>query len=370
MEESIYPNKENNQNQVNINENNNVSPKQRPILTYILIAINILVWLLINAVSLFSADSYDSLLVTYGAKINALILQGEFWRFITPIFLHAGLLHLGANSYSLFYLGTQTELFFGPKRFTVIYLFSGLMGSIASFAFSASPSVGASGAIFGLMGAMLYIIYRRPALLQTSLGINLVTIIGINLALGFTNVGIDNYAHIGGLIGGFLITGTFYNANQNKTKKIWLSGTRALFVAIFIALGVLIYGFYAPMNRVFTMLDDLTNYNVEENWVDAEKTAEDILKINSINDGVKAETLWGLSIAEAMQEKWEESIEHAEQLVDTHPSTGHYLLGILYYDMGEYSSAREELLLSKMAGPEYADWVDSLISEIDGMRKH
>ena len=173
-----------------------------PLLTYALIAINILVWIVLYIISFISGDSYNNLLVTYGAKINVLILQGEFWRFLTPILLHSGIMHLVANSYSLYYLGAQTEMLYGHKRFAVIYLFSGFMGSIASFAFSTVPQSGVRRHIWSDR-ALLYFIFRKPILHQSSIGTNLIVVTVLNLVLGFTKDGIDYHAHIGGLIGGF-----------------------------------------------------------------------------------------------------------------------------------------------------------------------
>lgn len=336
-----------------------------PLLTYALIAINILVWIVLYIISFISGDSYNNLLVTYGAKINVLILQGEFWRFLTPILLHSGIMHLVANSYSLYYLGAQTEMLYGHKRFAVIYLFSGFMGSIASFAFSTSTSVGASGAIFGLMGALLYFIFRKPILLQSSIGTNLIVVTVLNLVLGFTKDGIDYHAHIGGLIGGFLIAGTFYIA-EGKAWQRWLSGIRAFALAVCIAVGGLLYGFNCAMNRVFPMLEDLKAYSDAGKWAEAEKTAEDILAQGYYDAGIRAETLWGLAVSEAMQGKWEEGVEHASQLIDVEPESGHYLLGVLYFYKEEYKLARQELLLSKKAGNSYEKMIDSLIAEIDG----
>lgn len=95
-------------------------------------------------------------LLYFGAKYNPAILDGEWWRFFTPMFLHIGFLHLFMNGLSLYYLGTAVESIFGRLRFLIIYLFSGFFGTLASFIFSSHLSAGASGAIFGLFGALLY----------------------------------------------------------------------------------------------------------------------------------------------------------------------------------------------------------------------
>jgi rhomboid protease GluP len=145
--------------------------------------------------------------LAWGAKINALISQGELWRLVTPLLLHASLLHAGFNLYALYIIGTQAEAFFGRWRFLAVYLVSGMGGILASFLMTAEPSVGASSAIFGLVGALLVFFYRH----RRALGefgrrglVNLLFVAGINLLLGLSP-GIDNWGHVGGLVAGGLL---------------------------------------------------------------------------------------------------------------------------------------------------------------------
>lgn len=167
-----------------------------PLLSYAILAINITVFLL----DFLLGGSLTAL----GAKDNLAITQGEIWRLFTPMFLHAGLLHLGVNSYSLYIVGPRVESSFGHWRFLAIYILSGLAGSVASFALGAYRSVGASGALFGLIGALIPLLYlNRKVLANTGQQINhIITVIALNLFFGFTAGGIDNWAHIGGLVGG------------------------------------------------------------------------------------------------------------------------------------------------------------------------
>ncbi|MBC8162860.1 MAG: rhomboid family intramembrane serine protease [Roseiflexaceae bacterium] len=145
-----------------------------------------------------------------GAKWNESIYRdGEYWRLLTPMFLHGSVLHILFNGYSLFSLGPMVERFFGSARFLGLYFISGLAGSIASYAFSPSLSVGASGAIFGLVGglAVFFYVSRKTfgEMARQQLG-SLVTVMMLNLFIGFTPGGnIDNFAHIGGLLGGALL---------------------------------------------------------------------------------------------------------------------------------------------------------------------
>jgi rhomboid protease GluP len=147
-------------------------------------------------------------LVDLGAKVNPYIAQGEMWRLFTATLLHDGIIHLMFNLYALFALGPMLEAYIGPRRFLIIYLLGGLFGSLLSYAFSQSISVGASGAIFGIIGAttVYFFRYRKNfgaqgrAILQ-----NMIFVIVINLIFGYTAGYIDNWGHIGGLLGGALV---------------------------------------------------------------------------------------------------------------------------------------------------------------------
>lgn len=145
------------------------------------------------------------LILLYGAKINELIVQGQWWRLITPIFIHGSVLHFFFNAYALLSLGRDLERFYGAGRFLVLFFFAGLAGSTASFLFSPAASVGASGAIFGLIGAQAVLLFRNRQLLgdRARAGLqNILMIAGINLFIGLQSRQIDNWAHLGGLAGG------------------------------------------------------------------------------------------------------------------------------------------------------------------------
>jgi rhomboid protease GluP len=143
-----------------------------------------------------------------GAKFNELVAAGETWRLFTAMFLHIGVLHLLFNLYALNALGPLVEGYFGHVRFLAIYLLAGLYGSLASYAFSPAASAGASGAIFGLAGAttVYFLRYRDNfgargrAILQ-----NMLVVLAVNLVFGFVAPGIDNWGHMGGLVGGVVL---------------------------------------------------------------------------------------------------------------------------------------------------------------------
>jgi rhomboid protease GluP len=140
-----------------------------------------------------------------GMKVNELILEGQIWRLFTPMLLHGSFLHLGFNMYALYMLGPSLESSYGQARFLALYLLSGFAGNVMSFLFSANPSLGSSTAIFGLIGAEGIFLYRNRELFgpqaQRALT-NVVFIAAANLLFGATTQGIDNWGHIGGLLGG------------------------------------------------------------------------------------------------------------------------------------------------------------------------
>jgi rhomboid protease GluP len=176
-----------------------------------------------NAVNVQDNDALTNVLITYGAKDNDLIIQGQYWRFITPIFLHANLLHVGLNMLNFFVLGIFLERLVGHLRFLLIYLLTGIISIIASFYFMPQEiSVGASGAIFGLVGAYsVFVLSHRRAFRNNGIPalLWLVLIIGVNLSVGLFVPNVDNYAHLGGLLSGCLLGWWFmplYEPSPNK----------------------------------------------------------------------------------------------------------------------------------------------------------
>jgi len=143
-------------------------------------------------------------LLRYGAKDSGLIWEGQYWRLITPIFLHAGLTHLLLNAFSLFQMGGLIELMYGKLRMLVIFMASGFLATMASTIASPNISVGASGAIFGLFGALLYFGLRNPAIFRSVFGMRIYIVLAINLVMGVVIPNIDSVAHLGGLVGGFV----------------------------------------------------------------------------------------------------------------------------------------------------------------------
>ena len=158
-----------------------------------------------------------------GALIPALVADGEAWRLVSSVFLHSGFAHLALNMLSLYFLGSFVEGAFGRGRFFALYLLSGLSGGIAYLYFGGfgSPAVGASGAIFGLLGGVLgYSLRRGTFSWQNPLIRQLLILLAINLYIGFSIENISNTAHLGGLVGGlafgWLVAPTVYSRKRAR----------------------------------------------------------------------------------------------------------------------------------------------------------
>ena len=184
-----------------------------PTVGRVLIVANVIVFVAMIAYGKVVYDTWSGpetmeVLIDFGAKVNVFILNGQYWRLFTAMFIHIGVFHLLFNLYALYAIGPLVEGYFGHLRFTIIYILAGLFGSLASYAMTPAISAGASGAIFGLFGAVtVYFLKhhqnfgkRGRAMLQ-----NMAFILVINLAFGVVGRGIDNWGHIGGLIGGAVI---------------------------------------------------------------------------------------------------------------------------------------------------------------------
>jgi len=178
-------------------------------ITYALIAINILGYIFSAFLSHSLIDMNLEVLVNMGALYGPLaVLDGEWWRLFSAMFLHGGMTHLLVNMFSLYLIGRGVEMYFNTIGYLSIYLFSGLLGGLASlYMHPASVGIGASGAIFGIFGALagFFLAHRDKIEAHTKVFMKeFAIIIGINLVLGFSIPSIDVSAHVGGLIVGFI----------------------------------------------------------------------------------------------------------------------------------------------------------------------
>ena len=176
------------------------SPK-KPVITYVLIVINLMVYLY------GMLHGNDELIKLFGNNYE-LVQSGQIYRLFTCMFVHSDIMHILLNMYALYTIGPVVERYYGKGKYLFIYIISGLLGSVFSSVFMSanSISIGASGAIFGLLGSICYFTYYYRATLQGILRGSIIPVIVINLAIGFLSPDIDLSAHIGGLIGGILVS--------------------------------------------------------------------------------------------------------------------------------------------------------------------
>jgi membrane associated rhomboid family serine protease len=198
--------------------------------TYIFLGLNLGVFLLMWMAGGMSVTSTDhSVLIGFGAKVNSLINdQQQYWRLVSAIFIHIGFAHFILNNYALWILGQQIEQIYGSSRFVLIYLVSGIAGSIASYVFNAEAvSAGASGAIFGLFGTMGTFAFRYrkeiPASIRRDITRRIIPVIAINLIFGFSVSVVDNAAHIGGLLSGVVLAliVPYKRPTETSTSIVW-----------------------------------------------------------------------------------------------------------------------------------------------------
>lgn len=198
----------NHKNQEDAEKAEDVFSKKRPIVTYALLISNLVLFvaMILSGANILSVD--PNILYNFGGLVNYSGMEnlGELYRIITSMFLHAGLVHLLFNMYALYIIGPQLESFFGKIKYLVIYLGSGIIGALLSMLFLGNNvvSVGASGAIFGLLGALLYFGYHYRVYLGTVIKSQIIPLILFNFLLGVMLPGIDMVAHLGGLFGGYL----------------------------------------------------------------------------------------------------------------------------------------------------------------------
>lgn len=330
----------------------------KPLFTYIFIVIQLAVflWLEING-----GSTNTSTLIKYGAKVNALIDQGEWWRLITPIFLHIGFLHLLTNTLALYFLGTTVERIFGKSRFFIIYLFAGFTGFIASFLFSSNLSAGASGAIFGCFGALLYFGAMYPKLFFRTMGLNILVVLGINLVFGFSASGIDNAGHLGGLAGGFLAAGV----TQFPKRKNLLWQIAFLIASIAIVWSSLSYGLSSSAQAK----DENSNLIMAEEYVKQGKydQAYELLKDTEKNAANLSErTYFLLSFVEIKKNMLPEAKTHLEKTIRLDPELdeAYFNLALINLEQNDFKQAKLNAEKAINLEPKKEQYRD-LVSEID-----
>jgi membrane associated rhomboid family serine protease len=218
----------------------------RPVVTYTLIGVTVAVFL----VQLL--QGIDTMAEQWGMWPIGVALGDEWWRLITSAFLHGSFLHIAFNMYVLFALGPTLERILGHGRYIVLYITAAFGGSVASYVFSDANvvSVGASGAIFGLMGALVVAGKRlRYDITQVLI------LIGINIAIGFIAPGVDWRAHLGGLVAGAAVAGLLVYAprrHHTSVQVLGLAGVWAVLIGVALWRTAQVQEFYAPVAGMFT----------------------------------------------------------------------------------------------------------------------
>ena len=189
-----------------------------------LILLNILVFLIVE----FTGSSQNTMhMLDCGAAFTPMIIQGgEYYRLFTCMFLHFGIYHIANNMLVLFVLGQRLEPVVGKIKFILIYLLGGLGGNIFSFIMEMKSadyavSAGASGAVFAVMGAMLYVVIRNHGRIQDISVRQMMIMAGFSLYFGFTSTGVDNAAHIGGMVCGFILAAVLYHPGNFSGRTMW-----------------------------------------------------------------------------------------------------------------------------------------------------
>jgi membrane associated rhomboid family serine protease len=208
---------------------------QQPIVTYALIAINVVIFLVSALQAKSGVDMGPSRIFQQGVLSPTLVASGQWWRLLTSGFLHLSVIHIGLNMLSLYFLGVPSERMLGRLRFSVVYLMALLGGSVAVMLFTAETSseAGASGAIFGLMGALVVAFKRFKYDMR-----QLLIVLAINLYLSFQISGISWQAHIGGLVVGAAVTAAMVYPPRTLRTRVQIG---AVVVAVAVLAALLIY---------------------------------------------------------------------------------------------------------------------------------
>ena len=196
-------------------------PKSGFFITPIIVNINLLIYLIMVICGLGFMSFKGEDLLTWGANYRPLVLKGDWWRLLTSIFLHGGIVHILANMYGLVFVGLFLEPILGRIKFLIAYILTGIIASFSSiWWYKATVSVGASGAIFGLYGVFLALLLANifPKDMKGSFLLSTSIFVGYNLLMGLTG-GIDNAAHIGGLLSGFIIGLLLYPFLKNYSNR-------------------------------------------------------------------------------------------------------------------------------------------------------
>lgn len=320
----------------------------KPFFSYILLIINIFIFFLVES----AGDSHVPTLIEFGAKYNPGIIEGEWWRIITSMFLHIGFLHLFMNMLAVYYLGTIVERIFGSSRFLIIYFLAGIGGGLASFAFSMNVSAGASGALFGLFGALLYFGVNYKQIFLQTMGKGVLLVIGINVVFGFTVPQIDNAAHLGGLITGFIASAI---VDLPKKRNLPRQGLALIVYAVIIAFFVG-FGIQHNVTNQGYYLMKMEEMLAENNYEEVVELAGEALEMEGDMDGLilfqRSYAYIELGESDLATRDLEENVKYQEENVEAlEMPEAYHNLALLYYQDGRTKEAEEAIISAYELNP-------------------
>lgn len=326
-----------------------------PVATLVILALNVAVFLLMT----FAGGSMNpDVLLNFGASYGPYFRRGEYWRIVMPMFLHIGWLHLLVNSYALYILGPILEKVYGYGRFSLLYVLMGMGSSFLSMKLSQNVAAGASGAIFGIAGAMLVAGYLHrdiiPPRWGRAFGRGIVPFIVVNLAFGFSVRGIDNWGHLGGLASGIVLAALIPPPGHSSVfGSIAEEGFQAL---VIVPLAVVALALAATANhyrtfRVVTrLLAEGARFRAQkQNDRARERFQEAVRRVP--NDERPHEELGALYLQD---KRFAESLQEFKEALRLSPDSSRARLGLAlaYRQSGDLAKAREvfEALLGRNPG--------------------
>ena len=318
---------------------NQVFQYAKPTFTYVILTANVIMFILLELQG--GSTSTDTLL-KFGAKYNPDIIDGEWWRIISSMFLHIGLLHLVMNMLALHIVGSIVERIYGSKRFLIIYFLAGIMGGLTSFALNPQLAAGASGAIFGLFGALLFFGFHHQRIFFQTMGWNVILIIAFNIVFGFMVQQIDNGAHIGGLIGGLIASSIVFFPNKKQINQQLI----AIVGYIVILVSLILYGITNKSGHYDPMLQaQIANRLIEEEEF---SQVIDITSETLDNDptNYQAELLFLRSYAYSKLEQPTQALTDLERLVEIEPIAipeAYYNLTLIYMERSNIEKAKNSI---------------------------
>lgn len=229
--------------------------------SYYLIAVNIITFLLLHISNLIEPNLW---LYTFEKITANIAIEHEYYRLFTAIFTHEAVMHLFFNCMAIYILAQPIEYYFGKKKFVIIFIISGLFGSLSSFIFSPYPAIGASGGVFGIFGVHLYLYLKYKAGYLKAFGKNMLELLIINVVIGFVLPNIDYWGHFGGIAGGFLATYMLGVGKDIKINKTFIK-TGILTLLIFVLALFYFSDVYADYAALLDHQIDLANEAIQKN---------------------------------------------------------------------------------------------------------